>query len=255
MLPREHGAYGQLLFPLGTALVISGLHPAALLTAAAAVAAFVAHEPAVVLLGGRGVRARVEQRDRAVKWLAISVSIAAVAGISAIASAPAHVRWLFAWPLTFAVVLGALLFANREKTTPGEVTAAISFASVAIPLCAMTAETPLSGFTVAFAFASLFIIGTLAVRIVILRTRGGGDPRAVRSARIQLAMAIMVVALGIPMLAAAGAGIAAVAVVPGLLVAIILAVRPPHARRLRTIGWTLLSMTALLAMALAVSFA
>src|SRR5688500_12505354 len=131
MLPREHGAYGQLLFPLGTALVISDLHPAALLTAAAAVAAFVAHEPAVVLLGGRAVRARAEQRGRAVTWLAISAAIAAAAGLSAIASAPAHVRWLFVWPLVFAVVLGALLCAKREKTTPGEVTAALAFASVA----------------------------------------------------------------------------------------------------------------------------
>src|SRR6188474_1875399 len=80
MLPREHGAYGQLLFPLGAALAIAGVHPSGMLTATAAVAAFVAHEPLVLLLGGRGARARREQRRQAIMWLAISGAVAVAAG-------------------------------------------------------------------------------------------------------------------------------------------------------------------------------
>jgi uncharacterized membrane protein YdjX (TVP38/TMEM64 family) len=45
MWPKEHGAYGQLAFPLVTAFAVAGIPPAAALTALAAVAAFVAHEP------------------------------------------------------------------------------------------------------------------------------------------------------------------------------------------------------------------
>jgi len=49
MFPKEHGAYGQLLFPLATSLLVAGVTGAALLTAVAACAAFLSHEPLLVL--------------------------------------------------------------------------------------------------------------------------------------------------------------------------------------------------------------
>ena len=61
LIPREHGAYGQLLMPLLVSLVIGGAAAGALALAAAAVAAFLAHEPLLVLLGQRDGRA---SRDR-----------------------------------------------------------------------------------------------------------------------------------------------------------------------------------------------
>ena len=51
MLPREHGAYGQIAFPTLTAFLVSDVSVAGLLIAAAVVAGFLAHEPAAVLLG------------------------------------------------------------------------------------------------------------------------------------------------------------------------------------------------------------
>ena len=197
MLPREHGAYGQLLLPLATALAIADVHISAILTATAALAAFVAHEPRVVLLGGRGARAKREQRDRAIAWLGVSGSIAIVAGLAAIASAPPDTRWLFACPLVPAAVLAWLLVTGREKSTLGEITSAIAFASVSIPIIAVAAPSPLRGFVVAFTFAGLFIVSTLGVRVVVLRTRGGGVPHAVRVTRLQLAAALVVIADGI----------------------------------------------------------
>src|SRR5262245_24372432 len=137
MLPREHGAYGQLLLPLATALAISDLHVSALLTAAAAVAAFIAHEPMLVLLGGRGARARREQRRPAIAWLFVSGTTAIVAGLAAVAAAPSYLRWLFVVPLAPATVLAGLVLAGREKTTLGEVTSAIAFASISIPIIAV----------------------------------------------------------------------------------------------------------------------
>src|SRR5688572_12248058 len=50
MLPREHGAYGQVAFPILTAFLVSDITVAGLLIAAAVVAGFLAHEPAAVLL-------------------------------------------------------------------------------------------------------------------------------------------------------------------------------------------------------------
>ena len=252
MLPREHGAYGQLLLPLATALAISGLHVPTILTAIAALAAFVAHEPLVVLLGGRGIRARREQQRTAIMWLAVSGGIAIVAGLGAVAAAPPHARWLFAWPLVPAAVLAILLAIGREKSTLGEIVSAIAFASVTIPISAATASSALRAFIIAFTFASLFIVSTLGVRIVVLTTRGGGNPHAVRVTRLQFAATLTVIGIGIPVVALAEyrTAVAALAILPGVAVATALALRPPPARRLRTVGWTLLSTSAFLAVAL-----
>jgi len=72
MWPKEHGAYGQLVFPLATAFAIAGATAPALLTAIAVTAAFLAHEPLIVLLGRRGVRARRDHFRRAAIWLTAS---------------------------------------------------------------------------------------------------------------------------------------------------------------------------------------
>jgi hypothetical protein len=256
MLPREHGAYGQLLLPLATALAISDIHASASLTSLAALAAFVAHEPLVVLLGGRGARARREQRRRAMVWLVASGGIAVAAGLGAVVSAPSHARWLFAWPLVPAAVVAVLVLTGREKSTLGEVASAVSFATVAIPICGVSAESPVRGFVVAFAFAGLFIVSTLGVRVVIQGTRGGGNPRAVRRTRLQLAVAVVLVVAGLSLIWASEstAGIAALAVLPGVVFASGLAIRPPAARRLRAVGWTMVSTTALLAIVLVAAF-
>ena len=78
LLPREHGAYGQLSLPLVTALSVAGPSIAGLLVAVSAVAAFVAHEPASVLLGLRGARVRQELGRTATQWLAWSTSNSAM---------------------------------------------------------------------------------------------------------------------------------------------------------------------------------
>jgi len=256
MLPREHGAYGQLLLPLATALAISDIHVSASLTSIAALAAFVAHEPLAVLLGGRGARARREQRPRAIAWLVGSGGIAIAAGLGAVGSAPAHARWLFAWPLVPAAVLAWLLLTGREKSTLGEIVSAISFAAVAIPICGVSTASPLRGFVVAFTFAALAIVSTLGVRIVILGSRRGGDARAVRVTRLQLTAAVVLVVIGLSLIwrSESRTGIAALAMLPGVAFASGLAIRPPPARRLRTVGWTMVSTTALLAVTLGLAF-
>src|SRR5690606_18676958 len=92
MLPKEHGAYGQMAFPLLAAFIAGGVSAAGVLFAATVIALFVAHEPASVLLGGRGVRARREQGARAWRWLAGAGSVAVIAGIAAIAVMPPPAR-------------------------------------------------------------------------------------------------------------------------------------------------------------------
>jgi hypothetical protein len=255
MLPREHGAYGQLAFPLLTAFAVSGITGASLLTALAAIAVFLAHEPLLVLLGNRGVRAHHTGRHRAGLWLIATLVLATAAGIIAIDQAAASVRWTFAIPLLPGVALLVAAIRNREKTWAGETSAAVAFASVAVPMCAAAGAQPQVGAAVAVPFALLFIASTLAVRAIILRTRGGGDPVAARHTRNAT---LVVAGIGALMtMSAANAGAVTwggfTAVVPGLLFATAIALFPPRATRLRTVGWTLVGLSLLTSAILIVS--
>ena len=57
--PREHGVYVQVSLPLLTALLISPTLAGAFISSAV-VAAFLLHEPLLVLTGERGSRAKTE---------------------------------------------------------------------------------------------------------------------------------------------------------------------------------------------------
>lgn len=59
LVPREHGAYGQLLLPIATTLIIGRPTAPALAIAAAAVFVFLIHEELLVLAGGRRLVADV----------------------------------------------------------------------------------------------------------------------------------------------------------------------------------------------------
>jgi hypothetical protein len=50
VLPREHGAYGQIAFPLIAAYAVAGVSTASLLMTVTVIAGFMAHEPAAILL-------------------------------------------------------------------------------------------------------------------------------------------------------------------------------------------------------------
>jgi hypothetical protein len=71
MLPKEHGAYGQLLFPMATAFAVAGVSPESGVAAAAMTAVFLAHEPLLVWLGRRGSRAKRENGRRAMWFLLV----------------------------------------------------------------------------------------------------------------------------------------------------------------------------------------
>jgi hypothetical protein len=99
MLPREHGAYGQLLFPLATALAIGRPGWPAVALALAAIAVFLAHEPLLVLVGQRGLRAARERGSEARRWLAAFAGAAVVCGAAALAGLPAEARVALLLPI------------------------------------------------------------------------------------------------------------------------------------------------------------
>lgn len=250
--PKEHGAYGQLVMPLVTSFAVSGASRPAVLLAMAVVAAFLAHEPLLVLLGRRGGRAAREWRGRAILWLAVTGSVAIAAALSAVALMPDAARRALAWPMAPALVVGVAIATGREKRAMGETSVALVFSLVALPLGLAAGAARETALSVALVFGVVFVACTLAVRSLVLSTRGGGQPVASRRMR-DAALVFSGVAATALALAASRAVVswaAVVAAAPGLLAACWLTLRPPPPTELRRVGWTLVAVSAAAALML-----
>src|SRR6187397_412589 len=124
MLPKEHGAYGQLAFPLLTSLIVVGPAYASLWLATAMIGLFLAHEPVLVLLGHRGPRARAAGAQRAWWWLKGTLIVAVAGAILALDATPPNLRWTFLVPALPAAWVAYAAVNGREKTSLGETGAA-----------------------------------------------------------------------------------------------------------------------------------
>jgi hypothetical protein len=245
--PHEHGAYGQVSFPLLTAFLVGGVTPASALVAVAVLAGFMAHEPASVLLGLRGPRARRDAGAKAKRWLAVCAAAGIVAAAGAVRAMPAGTHWSLAVPLLPALVLLAAMLSGRERSWYGEAAAALAFAGASVPTALAGGAGAEQAFGIAIPFALLFLTTTLAVRVVILRVRGGGDPRAAGATRNSTLALSLGGAVGLGALPTAGllSPWILVAAAPGLLVAAGLALYPPPPAKLRRVGWTLVAVSVL----------
>jgi hypothetical protein len=237
LVPHEHGAYGQLLFPLATALALGRPGAAACALGVASILAFVAHEPLVVVLGRRGPRARGERGAEALRRLAVLGAGALAAGAVGVVLATPAARLGVMLSAALAAVVVALVVAGRERELIGELVVAAALASpgFAVALAAgvgtRVAAACLATWVLSFA-AAVAVIRAVVERI---RTRGASDHRA--------AAALIAVALLAGAFALAGWGVlpapAAYALVPKILVVLGLAALPPPPRRLGRAGWLL----------------
>ncbi|HHH11978.1 MAG TPA: hypothetical protein ENK23_07900 [Sorangium sp.] len=240
--PKEHGAYAQLALPLITALGMGRPHLAGLALVTSALALFIAHEPLLVLLGARGLRARRQDGARAWRYVLAWSTIALGCGVGGLWLGGEAVVRASAVPLGALLVLLPVLLKHWEKTLLGEVLAGVALAAAAVPV-AVAGGVPIATAMVIWgAWTAAFCVTTSAVRWVISSFKHG------RGARGGLLLAT--VATG----AIAGLSLesqVALAMVPMLLVSWYLIARPPHPRKLRRVGWSLVAST-LLAAALAV---
>jgi hypothetical protein len=241
LIPREHGAYGQLVFPLATALAIGRPTVGAVALAAAGVAAFLGHESLLVVLGQRGARAGREQRAKALRTLAWLGTIAVATGVAALILLNPLARWALALPAVIALQLAIAVFSGRERTYTGEILAAATLSAISVPVAIGGGATMRAAFTVFAVFVAIFSVATTAVHAIIVR---GGHPtgsrRLVSAAVTLAAIAVLYV------LARAGFvySIAAWAAVPVSVLGLYLVINPPSPRQLRLVGWTLVAATA-----------
>ena len=240
MLPREHGAYSQMALPLVTSLVVARPSLPAVLLAFAVVCGFLAHEPLVLLLGRRGVRARYATGSRAPVWFATTFISMLAAGAAAFWLTPVTVRWSFALPLVPAASAGVAALIGQEKRASTQVAVALAFALAALPICLSAGVAGEIAASIALVFASAYVTGVLCVRVIVLGKRGGGNPTASRATWFVLVVVAVASAMGIGIAVVRGwlPGATLVAATPGLATAVALATRSPRPP-VKAVGWSL----------------
>ena len=224
--PREHGAYFQLAIPLVVACVLAIAAPSCAL-AGAAILAFLANEPLLVVLGHRGPRMLETDGARARARLAVLAAGAAALGITGLVLAPRDASVAAAIVAVPAAVVVVLAWRRAEHTLVGELVAAIALTGASVPV-AVAGATPLSTALAMWAGWALgFGATVVGVHRVIARHK-----RAATA--IDAVIALGLLAIAVALVADRHATIALA--FPLVAVAAILTVAPPAASRLRAIG-------------------
>jgi hypothetical protein len=240
LLPREHGAYAQVIFPLLTALALGDLSARQFYWAVAALAVFVAHEPLLILAGERGRRSHADLGEHAQK-LAGSLSVVALgAGILGWWHAPQNARLAVILPLGLGMLLLPLIIHHREKTLPGELLASLTFSTMLIPVALAGGVSLRAALIASAVWSAIFLLATIMVRAVIANVKKATHSRWPVYASNSLSLAAIVVSF-IMLLTDALPALASAAVLPAALVTFACTLMGVHPRHLRTLGWSLVA--------------
>jgi hypothetical protein len=239
LVPREHGAYGQLLLPLAAALLSGRPTAGAWALATAAACGFLAQEGLAVLAGRRGGRAARQQRRAALRAVAGFGGVCVASAASAVVSAPTSVRLATASAAILAVLVMALVRTGRERTLGGEVLVSIALTAWCAPVGLAARLEPRHALGAWAVWAVTFTVATVAVRGLIARTR--------REPWRWLSLgAVLIGAAGwwvLHRLALAGAvsGGLPLALAPAGVLSFVLWLAPLRAHHLRRIGWAIVA--------------
>jgi hypothetical protein len=242
LLPREHGAWGQLAMPLATGLALGRPGAGALLLACGVVLAFLAHEPLLVVLGQRGRRVRDEVGALAARRL-LRLGLAAVAaGTLGLALAPPAAR----------LAVAPLVAWRLEHTAAGEILVAAALSAAGVPV-ALAGGAPAGwAWATAVTWLASFAAATLPIHAALLwaRTKGARELRPLAAAGAG-AIAAAAVAAG-----AAGAlpWPAALGVLPTALAAATAALLRVPPQRFTAVGWSLVGASVATLLVLVVGF-
>ena len=239
-MPREHGAYAQLGFPLITGIVYAGGDPGAVAFAVAAVALFLAHEPLAVLTGTRGARLQGQLRRPARRRILFLAGAAAAGGIAAIGLAPPQAWLAAAVPGGLALLLLPMLGTRRIKSVPAEMTVAAAFSSSVLPLALCGPATPAEAAVAAAVWFAAVVPAIFAVHAIKVNQKGKAEGRWTLATAPAAAAAVIVVAVGAALL---GGPVFrdALAVLPPATASLIVGLNLPHARHLKRVGWTMVA--------------
>jgi hypothetical protein len=245
MVPREHGAYAELLFPIVSVFLGGSPTTSTWLLAIGAIACFLANEPLLVLVGQRGTRMKREESDRAKRALLIFLLIGLGAGIAGLLLATPAVQYAVGMPLLLGVGLIMLAIQGLERSMIGEALAASTLSSIAIPLGLSAGLGLTPTLAVALIWLLTSLLGTAVVRLTLARTKAKTDQelarvRFNRALLVLVCLAVVAVGVASPYGSRVGLWVLAAAV-PVAVVVLTMAILQPTARRLRLMGWSLVA--------------
>lgn len=241
LLPREHGAWAELILPLVAALAMARPTPAALAFACSACAAFLAHEPWLVLRGQRGSRARREDGERAARRLLTLMAVCGLTGGIALALTGVVGIEASLLPLGLSIALGVLVHRGQERTLLGETVAAAALASLALPVAIADGVSPVRALAAVAVWTAVFGLGTAVVRGLVA---GAGQRLALLPTAVFLGSAVLYLSGTIALAPF-------VAVIPMCLLTGGVALARVRPQRLRPVGWAIAAACSVSAVALA----
>ena len=233
--PREHGAWMQLLFPLLTVGLLASSFGRWALFPVASLALFTAHEPALILAGRRGERAREALASRARLRLGLLVTIGVAAGAVSLYGAPWLAWELCAIPAALGAITTLLALRGWERNVLGELNAALALSSLALPAGTLAGLALESVLLCAGAWAVSFTLATVIARSILIRKKDSGRGLLIAVTLAILVLAASGVALGLgaldPRVAAGPTAFA--------IVSIVLAIVPPSPKHMTRLGFGL----------------
>lgn len=231
--PKEHGAYAILAIPLVTSLFISGLTFTTMLVAAAAVAAFLAYEPLLIVAGSRGKRIR-ESTPAAVRVLTTRLMTAILCGAIAFWLGDLVVRLGLIVCIGFAI---AEFVASVNGHSRRLATQLLGITGLTLPSTVILTAGGVASVT-ASQFWLIWVAGRMAttasVRSAITRHKSSVSIQDARILDILLIIAFAICGIGLFW----GEAIWT-ATLPLVLAGAVLRVASPHPRHLKQIGWSL----------------
>ncbi len=240
LLPREHGAYAEVVFPVLTGLTLGSTSPAAICFAIAAVAFFLAHEPIAVIMGRRGGRAMVAWGGKARGRIVSLASLGTTCGIAAMVFASREGRLAALAPLVGGAILLPAFLSGRLKTLAAEILVIAALSSMVLPMAVSNGVERPMAWTAAGVWFVVFSLGTLGVHVIKAKAKKTTDGGWTIVVTPLLGTATVLASLW-----TAGTGAlplpVALALVLGGAAAIGFSVIPIHPRRLKTVGWTLVT--------------
>ncbi|HSG09628.1 MAG TPA: YwiC-like family protein [Longimicrobiales bacterium] len=235
--PREHGAYAMLAFPAVSGLVSGGLTWGGAAFVATAVMGFVAHEAALVVLGGRGERLRTRHEHAARARLGLLGGAVVLAAAVFLATAPSGAWGAAVVSGALGAAVGGLVVLGKTKTLAGEVMVATAFSSIHAVAAAAGGRAPDMVWLPALAWVASFVLATLAVHALKYRFKKKGPGRWAVVASPTLA-GLLAVAGCVGAVSGHPAGWAAATLVPKALVVATLSAVEVHPKHLRRVGWS-----------------
>lgn len=240
LMPREHGAYAQLGFPLLTGLVYSGGDPGAVAFAVAAVAVFLAHEPLAIRSGMRGARLQDQLGSAARRRLLFLAGVALAGALAAALLAPPR-AWLAALvPAGLGLLLVPVLGTRGIKSVRAELVAAAAFAAAVLPLALSAPDvTPFDAGLAAVVWFLAIVPAIYAVHAIKAAVRRRpGEVWVIRVAPPVAAAVAVTAAASARFLP--GADDLHAALVP-VLASLVITLRLPHPRHLKRVGWAMVT--------------